>query len=348
MRSSAMRTRALASLAVLLTAASALSGCGSDDGDARVEAGSDIGRIQDYGPIELDGVTHIGDLTLPALDDEDLTPLTVGATAGGYVRTSERGDNALTHTELFSSGGRLEREFVTSGVALTDPDAGTAAWVEVAKGRHTLVLTDLVARSELGRWQIADDSLLTALRGEEAALMTDDGSAVVRAGDRRPTRLTFVNDDWMVSDLGEEQVLATDLEESVTFSREGMEIGSAKGVYFATLSPDGTQLIGFREKDDYASEAVLSTLDGEVEQVEVDGQEPYGLTWRDADTFVVATGAPDGDDEDSSDDADSDFRRYVCQVGSGDCTEIPRPEGVRWVGFLMPNDVRAALSTIVS
>ncbi len=337
-----MRTRALASLAVLLAAASALSGCGADDSDAKAGAGGDVGRIQDYGPIELDGTIHIGDVTLP-VPDEELNPLTVGVTEGGYVRTSESGDGALTHTELFTRKGELDREFTSSGVALADPDAGTAAWVEVARGRHTLVLTDLMARSELGRWQIADDSLLTALRGEEAALMTDDGPAVVRAGDRRPSRLTFLDDEWMVSDLGEEQFLATDLEESVTFTREGVEIGSAKGVYFATLSPDGTHLIGFRETDDYSSEAALATVQGEVEQVRLDSSEPHGVAWFDADTVVVDTGGLD-----SGDDADSDLRRHVCQVESGDCTEVRRPEGVRWVGFLMPNDARAALSTVVS
>lgn len=338
-----MRTRALSSLAVLLAAASALSGCGADDSDAKAGAGSDVGRIQDYGPIELDGVTHIGDVTLPALDDQDLTPLTVGVTSGGYVRTSS-GSVPLTHAELFSSEGKLEREFATSGAALTDPDAGTAAWVEVVKGRHTLVLTDLVGGRELGRWGIADDSLLTAVWGQEAAVMTDDGSVLFRAGQRRPSRPASLGEEWVVLDLDDGQFLATDFEESVTiFDRDGAEIGTAKGVHSAVLSPDGARMAGFREKDEFQNEAVLATVEGELGQIQVDRGEPHGVAWIDADTIVVDTGAPDTDD-----DVDSDFRRHLCQVGSGDCQEVPIPEGVRWVGFLMPNDARAALLTLGS
>lgn len=337
-----MRRQALASLAVLLTAASALSGCGSDDSDAKAGAGSDVGRIQDYGPIELDGVTHIGDVALPALGDEDLTPLTVGVTSGGYVRTSA-GGVALTHTELFSSEGRLERELVTSGAALTDPDAGTAAWVEVTRGRHTLVLTDLVQRRELGRWRLADDSLLTAVWGKEAAVMTDEGSVLFREGERRPSRPAFLGEERVVLDLDDERILVTDFESVTTFTREGAEVGTADGVHSARLSPDGTRLVGFREKTDGESEAVLSTVEGEVDQLKLDGQDPHGLTWHDADTFVADTGALD-----VSDDADSDFRRYVCEVGSGDCQQVPAPAGVRWVGFLVSNDSRAAFLTLGS
>lgn len=331
----------------MVLATCALAACGSEESgeqDPGAAAGSALRRIQDYGPVQIDGVTHIGDITLPARDGEELNPVTVGATSGGYVRTSERGDSPVTHTELFTREGVLDREFVSSGVALTDPAAGTAAWVEVAAGRHTLVLTDLVGGRELGRWPVATETLLTVVRGEEAVVAANDGPVVFRVGDRHPSPLTFLSDAWLVLDVDGEHVVAWDSDEEslTTFTREGVEIGSIEGDPGGGLSPDGAWVATLHREDGGAAELVVATVDGHRRELELDGEEPYGVSWLDAGTLVVDTGSLEGDD------ADADLRRHVCEIASGKCMEIAGPAGRHWMAPLMPNDVGAAVLTLGS
>lgn len=235
----------------------------------------------------------------------------IATSASGLVVSS--GEHDSGGVTILNSSGEVTGQYESlKGIAISNPDGSTAAWVEqpTEGAPRRVVAASTTTGTVIDHLEVSDRTNVMALSAGVVALSDGDSSSLwTPGGGVQP--LAFVPDDSYVVGLTESRVVAINDQTSTVYNRStGSIIQSLPGVLAWDTATSTNELVGTNADGD----VVVADLSTGVSRVINPPLEAAMARFGTDGSIVVA------DAETPSDDATPDI--IATCTPTGDCTEL--------------------------